>query len=69
MICEEKRQFFGAYQAITKKYSDAVSELHHKMGTVSKAEYDKLYRLTEELHAEVTRAQGELNSHVMAHRC
>jgi hypothetical protein len=49
--------------------SAAVNELHSRMGTSSKREYDALYRRTELLHADVTRAQGELNSHVVEHRC
>ena len=69
MICEEKRRLIEAYQQITKRYSVAVTSLHRGMGTQSKTEYDALYRTTEALHADVTRAQGELNSHVSEHRC
>jgi hypothetical protein len=50
-------------------YSNKVSELHTRMSTSSKEVYDTLYRETEILHADVTRAQGELNSHAVAHRC
>ena len=69
MLCEEKRRLLEAYQEVTESYSAAVNELHRSIGTSSKAEYDALYRTTETLHAEVTRAQGELNSHVVAHQC
>jgi len=69
MVCEEKRRLLEAYQQVTEKYSAAVSQLNRSMGTVSKADYDALYRMTEMLHADVTRAQGELNSHVTAHHC
>jgi hypothetical protein len=69
MACEEKERLLGAYQRITLKYAASVTELNRRMGTLSKTEYDSLYRQTEMLHAEVTRAQGELNSHVVAHRC
>ena len=68
-VCEEKRSLLDAYQEVTEKYSAAVSELHGRIGTVLKADYDALYRTTEMLHADVTQAQGELNSHVTAHRC
>jgi hypothetical protein len=68
-VCEEKRKLMAAYQHVTEKYSAAVTELHRSMGTVSKREYDALYRATETLHAEVTRAQGQLNSHVVEHGC
>jgi len=69
MVCEEKRRLLEAYQQVTARYSAAVTELHRSMGAVLKAGYDSLYRTTETLHAEVTRAQGELNSHVTEHRC
>ena len=69
MVCEEKRRLLEAYQQVTERYSAAVTQLNRRMGTVSKADYDALYRMTEMLHADVTRAQGELNSHVMAHHC
>ena len=67
--CDEKVRLLAVYQQTTAKYSDAVTKLHDTMGTVSKDKYDRLYRRTEDLHAEVTRAQGELNSHVQEHRC
>jgi hypothetical protein len=69
MVCDEKRRLLEAYQQVTEKYSAAVTQLNRRMGTVSKADYDALYCMTEMLHADVTRAQGELNSHVQAHRC
>ena len=69
MICEEKRRLLEAYQQVTERYSAAVTQLNRKMGTLSKADYDAIYRKTELLHADVTRSQGELNSHVTAHRC
>ena len=69
MVCEEKRRLLEAYQQVTERYSAAVTQLERSMGTVSKTDYDALYRMTEMLHADVTRAQGELNSHVMEDHC
>jgi len=69
MVCEEKQRLLQAYQQVTARYSAAVTELQRGMGTQSKREYDSLYRATETLHAEVTSAQGQLNSHVIEHRC
>jgi len=69
MVCEEKRRLLKAYRQVTERYSAAVAKLHSTMGTVSKAEYVSLYGTTESLHAEVTQAQGEFNSHVVAHGC
>ncbi len=69
MPCEDKIKLLEAYQYVTEKHSDAVTELQRNMGTMSKAEYDSLYRMTEALRAEVTRAQAEFQKHVTAHRC
>jgi hypothetical protein len=69
MACEEKRRLGEAYQQITAIYAAAVTQLHRKMSISSKAEYDSLYRMTKGLHAAVTRAQGELKSHVVVHHC
>ena len=68
-VCEEKSRLLKTYQQVTEKYAAVVTELHRRMGTLSKAEYDSIYATSESLHADVTRAQGELNSHVVAHRC
>ena len=69
MVCQEKRKLLKAYQQVTARYAAVVTELQDNMGTISKEDYDSLYRATESLRADVTRAQGELNSHVVAHRC
>lgn len=69
MVCEEKRKLLEAYRQVTARYAAAVADLQGSMGTLSKTKYDALYNKTETLHADVTRAQGELNSHVNAHRC
>ena len=69
MVCDEKQRLLKAYQEVAQKYAAAVTELEANTGTLPKADYDSLYRATETLHAEVTRAQGEFNSHVLAHGC
>ena len=69
MVCEDKRKLLEAYQYLTEKYSSVVTDLQRKMGTLSKPEYDALYRMTEALRLEVMRAQGDLQDHVQAHGC
>jgi len=69
VICKEKRKLLEAYQEITEKYAAVVADMRRNMGTVSKVEFDSLYQATELLHAEVTRAQSELNIHVVSHGC
>jgi hypothetical protein len=69
MLCEEKRRLLDAYQYVTEKYSQAVTDFQRRVSTLSKVQYDDLYRMTEALRAEVTRAQAEFQSHVRVHRC
>jgi len=69
MVCDEKRRLLQAYELITQKYSAAITELNQSMGTLSKADYDALYRKTEALRHDVTAAQSGLQTHVTAHRC
>ena len=69
MVCEEKRRLLKAYESVTQKYSASVTELNQSMGTLSKADYDALYRKTEALRHDVAEAQSELQTHVTAHRC
>ena len=69
MVCEEKRRLLTAYEHITQKYSAAVTELNHTMGTLAKADYDALYRKTEASRHDVTQAQSNLQLHVTSHRC
>jgi hypothetical protein len=45
-------------------YSAAVTELHQKMGTLSKAESDALYRMTEALLEDAAENREKLQSHV-----
>jgi hypothetical protein len=68
-MCEQKRSLLEAYQYVTEKYSAGVTELQRTMGTLSKTEYDALYRMTEALRHDAMRTQGDLQDHVRAHRC
>ena len=69
MVCEEKRRLVETYQYVTERYSAAVTELRRDMGTLSKADYDALYRMTEALRDDVMQTQGNLQDQVRAHRC
>ena len=40
MSCEEKNRLAMEYDAATSKFSEAVRELHRRMGTSPKNEYD-----------------------------
>jgi len=69
MVCAEKQRLLDAFQYAAEKHSAAVSELDRTMTTLSKSEYDSLYRMAQALYAEVIRAHAELQTHVNAHRC
>jgi hypothetical protein len=69
MPCEEKVRLLEAYQGVTEQYSAAVRELRQKMGTLSKPDYDALYRMTEALRHDSMLAQERYETHVMVHCC
>jgi hypothetical protein len=69
LTCEEKQRLLGAYQYLTVSYSAALTELHRKMGILSKPEYEALYRMIDALCHESMLAREKYDSHVRAHRC
>ena len=69
MACEEKQRLGSEYELATKKFSKAVSELHQKIVTSSKAEYDRLARVADETRVKSEQARLALEQHVAAHRC
>jgi hypothetical protein len=69
MLCEEKVRLLEAYQYVTQQYSAALTELQQKMGTLSKADYDALYRMTEALRQDSMLAQERYKTHIITHRC
>jgi hypothetical protein len=44
MACDEKTRLVKAYEFTTARFSEAVTELQRKMGTVPKSEYELLSR-------------------------
>ena len=69
MFCAEKKALLDAYREITASYASAVAELNEKMGTMLKAQYDALYRMTEALRLDAADAQAEFQRHTTAHGC
>lgn len=69
MACEEKQRLGGEYEAATKKFSDAVTELQRKMGTSPKDDYDRLSRAADEARVKSEQARLALEQHIAAHRC
>jgi hypothetical protein len=61
--------FLETYQSTTEKYSVAVKELHQKMATLPKPDYETLYQTTEALLQDVVAARITLQAHVQEHGC
>jgi hypothetical protein len=68
-VCQLKKKLFDAYQSAARAHSESLSDLQKKIGTSSKAEYEAIYRRTEELANEATKAKEALDSQVAAHEC
>jgi hypothetical protein len=69
MLCEEKARLSMEYDAATSKFSEAVRELHQKIGTSPKAEYDRLERACNGARVNSERARLALEQYVAVHRC
>jgi hypothetical protein len=57
------------YDSATSKFSAAVSQLHLRMGTSPKDEYDRLERASNEARVRSEQARLALEQHIAAHRC
>lgn len=69
MNCEEKARLMSDYNAATSKFSEAVAELHRRMGTSPKEEYERLDRAANEARVKSEQARLALEQHIAAHRC
>jgi hypothetical protein len=69
MVCEEKTRLVSEFEAATKKFAEAVTELQHKMGTSPRTEYERLSRATDEARVKSEQARLALEQHVAAHGC
>jgi len=67
--CEEKTRLAMEYDAATSKFSEAVRELHRRIGTSPKDEYDRLERVSNEARVRSEQARLALEQHIAAHRC
>jgi hypothetical protein len=67
--CEDKTRLAMEYDAATSKFSEAVRELHRRIGTSPKDEYDRLERASNEARVRSEQARLALEQHIAAHRC
>jgi hypothetical protein len=69
MGCEEETRLATKYEVATSVFSEAVKELHRKIGTSSKEEYKRLERIPTEARVKSGQARLALEQHISAHRC
>jgi hypothetical protein len=67
--CEEKTRLAREYEAATSAFSEAVKELHRKIGTSPKEEYKRLERISSEARVKSEQARLALEQHISDHRC
>jgi hypothetical protein len=69
MSCEEKARLVRDYDNATLAFSNAVQELHRKIGTSPKDEYQRLERISSEARVKSEQTRLALEQHIAAHRC
>jgi hypothetical protein len=57
MTCDEKTRLVTEYEAATSAFSEAVKELHRKIGTSPKEEYKRLERISTEARVKSEQAR------------
>jgi len=67
--CEEKTRLVSEYNRATTIFSDAVEQLHKRIGTSSKDEYESLTRATEDARMQAEEARLMMERHVKDHGC
>jgi hypothetical protein len=68
-MCDEKRRLASEYDAMTKKFANAVSDLHQRMGTSPKLEYERLQRVSDDARVKSEQTRIALETHIAAHEC
>ena len=67
--CVEKIRLAKEYDLATTAFSEAVKELHRRMGTLPREEYALLDRAANEARVKSEQARLALEQHIAAHRC
>jgi hypothetical protein len=68
-VCAAKTQLLLTYTDAAKKYCEAVTELHDRLGTIPKDEADRLYQIAEAHRASSEDARLVMEKHVREHGC
>jgi len=57
------------YSDAAREYSEAVTELHERIGTIHRKEYERMHRQTEDALLSVENARIVMEEHVRQHGC
>ena len=68
-FCAEKTALLLTYSDATREYSEAVTELHERIGTIPRKEYERMHRQTEDARLSVETARVVMEEHVRQHGC
>ena len=69
MGCREKARLVGEYNVATVAFSEAVKELHRRIGTSPIEEYKRLERISSEGRVKPEQTRLALEQHIAAHGC
>ena len=69
MDCEEKSQLVKAYSVAAEEFSRVVDELHSKMATCGKPQYEEIRHRTEQARMNMEQARLNLDRHISQHQC
>jgi hypothetical protein len=69
MTCERKTRLGAEYEAATRKFAAAVSDLQRKIGTSLKEEYARLDLAAYEARLKSEQARQAIEQHIAAHGC
>jgi hypothetical protein len=68
-LCEEKDRLLREYNFATADFSRAVQVLHSRIGVLTKEEYQRVQRFSEESRLRSEKARLELERHTSEHGC
>jgi hypothetical protein len=67
--CGEKILLMSDYETATATFSAAVARLRRNMGTVPRAEYERLDRAANEARVKSEQARLAIERHIASHGC
>jgi hypothetical protein len=67
--CKEKERLAQEYEAAAAKFAVAVSQLQRQIGTSTRAQYERLQRVSDEAREKSEQARLALEQHMATHDC